>query len=79
MPVPGGLGVTEKVLQQSMVTLGGIPTAVATATMLLGRLATLWFAVLLGFVALFLLRLRYPRLLASDAPVVPSNTASPDV
>ncbi len=64
VPVPGGLGVTEKVLEQSMVRLGHVPSAVATATMLLGRLATLWFAVLVGFVALGILRRRYPRLLA---------------
>lgn len=58
VPVPGGLGVVEGVLQESMVRIGGIATHIATAAMLLGRLATLWFAVLLGFVALGLLKLR---------------------
>lgn len=80
VPVPGGLGVTEKVLEQSMVRLGGVPAAVATATMLLGRLATLWFAVLLGFIALALLRIRYPRLLSSTpqgGPQGPSERPPP--
>ncbi len=56
VPVPGGLGITEKVLEESMVGLGGVPKATATAAMLLSRLATLWFAVLLGFIALFILQ-----------------------
>lgn len=55
VPVPGGLGVTEKILEESMVGLGGVPKATATSAMLLSRLATLWFAVLLGFIALFVL------------------------
>jgi uncharacterized protein (TIRG00374 family) len=67
VPVPGGLGVTEKVLEESMVALGGVSGPVATATMLLSRLATLWFAVAVGFVALGLLRLKYPRLLRASS------------
>ncbi len=51
VPVPGGLGVTEGLLQEQMVRLGGIDLGVATAAMILVRLATLWFAVLVGFVA----------------------------
>jgi uncharacterized protein (TIRG00374 family) len=66
VPVPGGLGVTEKVLEESMVQLGGVPKPVATAAMLLGRLATLWLAVFVGFVALAVLRALHPSLLASD-------------
>lgn len=56
VPVPGGLGVVEAILEQGLVNLGHIETATATASMLLARLATLWFAVALGFVALFILR-----------------------
>ena len=63
VPVPGGLGVTEKILEESMVAIGGVPGPVATAAMILGRLATLWFAVLVGFIALGILRVRYPSLL----------------
>lgn len=61
-PLPGGLGATEKVLEESMVALGGVPGPVATAAMLLSRLATLWFAVAVGFAAFGLLRLRHPQL-----------------
>jgi len=55
-PLPGGLGATEKVLEESMVALGGVPGPVATAAMLLSRLATLWFAVVVGFCAYGILR-----------------------
>ncbi|MBK8938923.1 MAG: flippase-like domain-containing protein [Polyangiaceae bacterium] len=64
VPLPGGLGVVEKVLEESMVGIGGVPGAIATATMILSRLATLWFAVVVGFVALGLLKLRHPMLLS---------------
>jgi len=67
VPVPGGLGVTDKILEESMVALGGVPEPVATAAMLLGRLATLWFAVLVGFIALGILRLKFPSLLRGKA------------
>jgi uncharacterized protein (TIRG00374 family) len=65
VPVPGGLGITEKVLQESMVRIGGIGHPIATAAMLLGRLATLWFAVAVGFVALGGLR-SIPRVPAAE-------------
>ncbi|RYE88779.1 MAG: flippase-like domain-containing protein [Myxococcales bacterium] len=68
IPVPGGLGITEGSLEQQLVRLGGVALPVATSAMILVRLATLWFAVVLGFVALGLLRLRHPRLLAGEAP-----------
>lgn len=61
VPVPGGLGVTEAVIHEQLVRVGGTPEGVATACMLLIRLATLWWAVLVGFVALGCLRLRFPR------------------
>lgn len=73
VPVPGGLGVTEKVLQESMVRIGGIAHPIATAAMLLGRLATLWFAVAIGFLALGALKLR-PA--SSPAEVIPSERLS---
>lgn len=65
VPIP--IGVPEKVLEESMVAIGGVPGPVATATMILARLATLWFAVVVGFVALGLLRMKYPALLARNA------------
>ncbi len=61
VPVPGGLGVAEGILQQQMVQVAGAPVAVATAAMLLIRFATLWWAVIVGFVALALVRLRFPH------------------
>jgi glycosyltransferase 2 family protein len=70
VPVPGGLGVTEAVIHEQLVHVAGAPEGVATACMLLIRLATLWWAVLVGFVALGWLRLEFPReLAASRAPV----------
>jgi glycosyltransferase 2 family protein len=69
IPVPGGLGVAEKLLEEQMLHLGGVSSATATAAMLLVRFATLWFAVAVGFAALGLLRARYPRLMTeADAP-----------
>lgn len=66
IPVPGGLGVTEGLLEQQLVRLGNVEASAATSGMILARFATLWFAVLLGFVALGLLRVRFPRLLADE-------------
>jgi uncharacterized membrane protein YbhN (UPF0104 family) len=68
VPVPGGLGVTEAVIHEQLVHVAGAPEDVATACMLLIRLATLWWAVLVGFLALAWLRLEFPRELASAAP-----------
>lgn len=73
IPVPGGLGVTESMMQQQLVHLGGVAAGVATASMLLARFATLWWAVLLGFVALGLLKLRHPQLLSTEA-AAPSHS-----
>ncbi len=63
IPVPGGLGVSETMLQSQLVQLGGAPQAVATGSMLMIRFSTLWWAVLVGFTALALLRRRFPSLL----------------
>lgn len=62
IPVPGGLGVTEALMQEQLVRIGGAPPGVATASMILIRLCTLWFAVAVGFAALGVLRLRFPVL-----------------
>lgn len=63
VPLPGGLGIVEGLLHQQLVELGGVPEAPATAAMILIRLTTLWWAVLVGFAALFALRLRFPKAL----------------
>ncbi|WP_394850979.1 flippase-like domain-containing protein [Pendulispora brunnea] len=64
IPVPGGLGVTEGALQRQMMELGNVSEGTSTAAMLLVRFATLWFAVLVGFVALSALKRRHPGLFA---------------
>lgn len=52
--MPGGLGVTEIGMTALLQTLGGptLTLSVATATTMLVRIATLWFAVLIGALAL---------------------------
>lgn len=62
VPVPGGLGVTEALMQEQLVLVGGVAAPIATASMILIRLCTLWWAVLVGFVALGCLRLMFPAL-----------------
>jgi uncharacterized protein (TIRG00374 family) len=66
VPVPGGLGITEGSLLGQMTKLGHVEESTATAAMILVRFATLWFAVIVGFVALSLMKRRFPGLLAND-------------
>jgi uncharacterized membrane protein YbhN (UPF0104 family) len=66
IPVPGGLGLVEGMLRGALTHLGGVEQGAATAAMILVRLATLWWAVLVGFIALFLLRLRFPAAFAPE-------------
>jgi uncharacterized protein (TIRG00374 family) len=66
IPVPGGLGVTEGSLQGQLIELGKVQAIAATAAMILVRFATLWFAVLVGFVALSVLKRRHANLLAGS-------------
>jgi uncharacterized membrane protein YbhN (UPF0104 family) len=56
--MPGGLGVTEASMTSVLERMGGaaMTTSVATATTMLVRIATLWWAVALGFLALALHR-----------------------
>lgn len=68
IPVPGGLGVAEAMIQEQLVRLGGVAQGDATAAMMLVRFATLWWAVLVGFLALGALRLRFPEKLADHHP-----------
>lgn len=57
--MPGGLGVTEAGMTGLIQTLSGgaIDSAAATAATMLTRLATLWWAVVVGAIALGVLRL----------------------
>ena len=68
IPVPGGLGVAEGMIQEQLVRLGNVGQGDATAAMILVRFATLWWAVAVGFGALALLRLRFPERLRAEAP-----------
>jgi len=52
--MPGGLGVTEGGLMGLTILLGKVNKAVASSTTILIRLATLWFAVIVGCFALIL-------------------------
>jgi glycosyltransferase 2 family protein len=76
VPVPGGLGVTDGLLEQQMARLGGVPPSTATAAMLLVRFATLWFAVAIGFAALGVLRMNNPKL--SMGPTEPDSRSGRD-
>jgi len=63
IPVPGGLGVTETGLREQMMTMGKVDEATSTASMIFVRFATLWFAVAVGFLALALIKRRYPKMM----------------
>lgn len=68
IPVPGGLGVVETMLREQLVRLGGVSAGAATSSMILVRFATLWWAVAVGFIALGILRARFPRLRGEPVP-----------
>jgi uncharacterized membrane protein YbhN (UPF0104 family) len=70
IPVPGGLGVAEAMIQEQLVRLGGVAPGDATAAMILVRFATLWWAVAVGFLALAILRLRFPERLGAPGETV---------
>ena len=70
VPVPGGLGITESALMGQMTELGHVDASTATAAMLLVRFATLWFAVLNGFIALSIMKRLHPGLLATNGKPV---------
>jgi glycosyltransferase 2 family protein len=53
---PGGLGITDASMTAFLRHAAAFPVAVAGAATLLIRLCTLWFAVIVGVVALFLFR-----------------------
>lgn len=74
IPVPGGLGVVEGLMRQGLIGWGHVALGAATASMILVRLCTLWWAVVVGFIALLLLRLRFPRELSDPAVVDAAKT-----
>jgi glycosyltransferase 2 family protein len=67
VPLPGGLGIVEGMIKGQLVQVAKVAAGPATAAMMLVRFATLWWAVIVGFVALFVLRLRFPERLRDGA------------
>jgi glycosyltransferase 2 family protein len=77
VPLPGGLGVVEGMIREQLVRISNVPDGPATAAMMLIRFATLWWAVLVGFAALAVLRLRYPHKLGdASALAQPERSTS---
>jgi len=82
--LPGGLGVAEASVAAMLLLLIDDPTmtsGVAAAATLLIRFATLWFGVLIGFVALAFVQRRPARWVGRDAGTIggqgiPSTTAT---
>lgn len=68
---------TETSLQGQLQEIGHVPATTATAAMILVRFATLWFAVLVGFVALSWLKRRHAGLLAGEPGPRPTQAESP--
>jgi uncharacterized membrane protein YbhN (UPF0104 family) len=74
VPLPGGLGIVEGMIKGQLTQIGGVAAGPATAAMMLIRFATLWWAVIVGFAALFVLRLRFPEKLGETASVEVSSS-----
>ena len=67
VPLPGGLGIVEGMIKGQLVEVAKVASGPATAAMMLVRFATLWWAVIVGFCSLFVLRLRFPERLADPS------------
>lgn len=65
--MPGGIGGTELVMT-ALLTARGVPLSTAVIATILCRLATLWFAVVIGFVATAILELSPARRRRLAAP-----------
>jgi uncharacterized membrane protein YbhN (UPF0104 family) len=77
VPLPGGLGVVEGMIREQLVHLDHIADGTATAAMILIRFATLWWAVVVGFLSLGALRLRFGAKLSSGAELPAPPQAAP--
>jgi uncharacterized protein (TIRG00374 family) len=64
--LPGGIGAVEAGLYGQFVTVAGLPAGLAAALTVTIRLATLWFATLVGIVGLFAV-----RMILGDASIKP--------
>lgn len=81
--LPGGLLVTEASMVVLLVRKAeGLDKPAAVAATLLVRLCTLWFAVIIGFIALAIFRKRYPSAaqgVTHAPPVANDQTPSPEL
>jgi glycosyltransferase 2 family protein len=76
---PGGLGIAEGSIDGLLLTFGRAPylpvgqisQPVAAAATLIIRFATLWFAVAIGFLCLFVVRRRFGKIGGAEATQVP--------
>jgi glycosyltransferase 2 family protein len=66
--LPGGIGAVEAGLYGQFVTVAGLPAGQAAALTVIIRLATLWFATLIGIVGLFAV-----RMILGDASIKPEH------
>jgi uncharacterized protein (TIRG00374 family) len=66
--LPGGIGAVEAGLTGQFIAIAGLPTGVAVALTLVIRLATLWFATLVGIAGLFAV-----RALLGNASITPDS------
>ncbi|MGB3683145.1 MAG: lysylphosphatidylglycerol synthase transmembrane domain-containing protein [Rubrobacteraceae bacterium] len=70
--LPGGIGAAEAGLAGQFVTIAGLSSGLAVALTMVIRLATLWFAILLGMIGLFVV-----RLLIGDVDQGPEGAVTP--
>ena len=70
--MPGGLGGTE-VTMIMLLRLFAIPLPIAVSATLIIQVVTLWFAVLLGIIALSI-RAKIPQLDSTDCAAPPTRT-----
>lgn len=74
--LPGGIGPAEAGLAGQFIALAGLSDGLAAALTIVIRLATLWFAILLGLVGLFLVRLLLGAV--EPEPNAPDTSAKPE-
>ena len=65
---------TEGSLKDQLMSSGTSRIESSTGAMILVRFATLWFAVLVGFVSLSLMKRRYPGLLGKEKDAAKVHT-----
>lgn len=74
--LPGGIGAVEAGLAGQFVAVAGLSASLAVALTLLIRLATLWFATLVGIVGLFVVRHLLGNQPSPDARAEPTDKAN---